>query len=442
AGPAAGADAVRWASATAALASGRLAYADAARWWRRAADAHGRLPGADPAEHVEILLNLVRAHLDAGDGYGAREARAEAVHASDGPGDPLLTARALTSLEAPQLWKFHRYGEMELQIVQRIEETLAALPEEDSVLRCRLLGCLGMERYDSTGDPRCDTATGEALAMARRLIARGEAGTRLLAITLNARYQGVHLPEHMDELDAIGEELTGLGMPGFELLGWLILERTRLEFFDVAGADQAGERARTLIDRLDLPWPRFQHLIWAGSRRLVDGDLDGADARYALAAETGEQLNLWHTRAALGAVVLARHLHPGDISAAREEIEELIEAFALPSQRQMFQVLVADSRGDAAAVRELVRDGWQTLPRDFMELPALCMSGLAQLAAGDRAACDRTYARLLPYEDRLAIGAATFPAGPVGYFLGLLAAGPGAARAHLDAAAERCERAG
>ncbi|MFF3438300.1 BTAD domain-containing putative transcriptional regulator [Streptosporangium sp. NPDC002721] len=442
AGPAAGADAVRWASATAAQASGRLAYADAAQWWRRAADAHGRLPGADPAGHVEILLNLVQAQLDAGDGYGAREARAEAVRASDGPGDPLLTARALTSLEAPQLWKFHRYGDMELQVVRRIEETLAALPEKDSVLRCRLLGCLGTERYDSTGDPRCDTATREALAMARRLVAKGEAGTRLLAITLNARYQGVHLPEYLNEINAIGEELVGLGMPGFELLGWLILERTRLELFDVAGADQAGERARTLIERLDLPWPRFQHLIWAGSRRLVDGDLDGADARYALAAEAGEQLNLWHTRIALDTVMMARYLHPGDVAAVREEVEELVGAFVFPSQRQMLQVLVAASRGDTAAVRELTRDGWQVLTRDFLELPTLCVSALAQLAAGDRAACDATYARLLPYEDRLAIGAATFPAGPVGYFLGLVATDPGAARAHLDAAAERCERAG
>lgn len=49
AGPAAVADAVRWASATAGQAAGRHAYEDAAQWWRRAVEAHGTLPGADPA---------------------------------------------------------------------------------------------------------------------------------------------------------------------------------------------------------------------------------------------------------------------------------------------------------------------------------------------------------------------------------------------------------
>ncbi|MEU7696082.1 BTAD domain-containing putative transcriptional regulator [Microbispora hainanensis] len=444
AGPAAVADAVRWASATAGQAAGRHAYEDAAQWWRRAVEAHGTLPGADPREHVELLLRLVRAQLAAGHGFEARQTRAEAVLAADRSGDPLLAARALTSLDAPGLWKFYTYGDVELHTVRRIEDALAALPEGDSELRCRLLGCLGMERYDGSADPRCDTATAEALAMARRLVASGEAGPELLAITLNARYLGVQLPEHMTELDAIGEELTRLGLPGFELLGHMIRERTRIDLFDVAAADRAAERAGVLVERLDLPWPRFQHLIWTGTRRLLDGDFDGAGNAYAAAAEAGERLNLWHTSATLSSALLARHFTMRDFEGA----DELMTHYSpFPAHQQVMGLLIADSRGDRTAAETAREQGWHALPRDFGELPGLCLLGEAQIVAGDREACAVTYRRLLPYEDRIAFGAGTFCAGPVGYYLGRMAhlggaAGPEAARAHLDTAAKRCAAAG
>ncbi|MEU6431170.1 BTAD domain-containing putative transcriptional regulator [Microbispora sp. NPDC046973] len=444
AGPAAAADAVRWASATAGQAAGRHAYEDAAQWWRRAVEAHGTLPGADPREHVELLLRLVRAQLAAGHGFSARQTRAEAVLAADRSGDPLLAARALTSLDAPGLWKFYTYGDIELHTVRRIEDALTALPEEDSELRCRLLGCLGMERYDGSADPRCDTATAEALAMARRLVASGEAGRELLAVTLNARYLGVQLPEHMAELDAIGEELTGLGLPGFELLGYMIRERTRTDLFDVAGADRAAERAEVLVERLDLPWPRFQHLIWTGTRRLLDGDFEGAGNAYAAAAEAGERLNLWHTSSTLSSALLTRHFAMRDFGGA----EELMAHYSpFPAHQQVMGVLIGDWRGDRTPAETAREQGWHRLPRDFGELPGLCLQGEAQIVAGDHEACALTYRRLLPYEDRIAFGAGTFCAGPVGYYLGRMAylgraAGPETARAHLDTAAERCAAAG
>ncbi|NUS07299.1 MAG: hypothetical protein HOV97_32600, partial [Nonomuraea sp.] len=416
---------------------GRHAYEDAVVWWRRAVDTHGRLPDADPVRHVELLLSLVRAQLDAGDGSGARETRSDAVLAADRTGDPALAARALTSLEAPGLWKFHTYGDVELRVVERIESTLERLPEGDSELRCRLLGCLGMERYDGSADPRCDTATAEALAMARRLTANG-ADRRLLAISLNARYQGIQLAERMHELDDIAGELTGLGYPGFELLGRLIQERTRLELYDVRGADEAADRAGRLVERLDLPWPRFQHLLYLGSRRLIEGDVAGAEEAYTTAAEAGERLNLWHTQSALASVLVAV-----DLFAGRPVEEELLEGFSpFPGHRQLVRILSAKFAGDAEALAAFRQESPHELPRDFGELPGLCYAGLARQALGDEEGCRRVYGRLLPYEDRLAIGQATFPTGPVGYFLGLLAEDPKARRAHFDRAAERCARAG
>ncbi|MGA4987500.1 AAA family ATPase [Nonomuraea bangladeshensis] len=438
AGPAATAEAVELCVAAAGRAASRHAYDDAVTWWRRAADTHGRIPGADPSRHVRLLLGLVRAQLDAGDGFSARATRNEAVLAADATGDDTLTAQALTSLDAPGLWKFYTYGDTEVHVVERVEDVLDRLPAGDSELRCRLLGCLGMERYDGSADPRCDDATAEALAMARRLVAAG-AGKRLLAVTLNARYLGIQLPERLRELDAIGDELTRLGLPGFELLGWLIQERTRLELYDVRAADEAAHRADRLVERLDLPWPRFQHLIYRGARRLMEGDRAGAEEAYTAAAEAGERLNLWHTRPALDSAVVATHLLHGE----PVEDEELIERFSpFPAHRQAVRILTAAAKGDGAALEAARREGRPPMPRDFGELPALCLVGLAWQAAGDAEAAREMYRRLLPYEDRLAIGAGTFPAGPVGYYLGLLAEDPGTRRAHLSAAVRRCEQAG
>ncbi|GIH24243.1 ATPase AAA [Acrocarpospora phusangensis] len=438
AGPSGAAQAVDLCAAAARQAANRYAHDDAVLWWRRAADTHGRLPGADPARHVELLLGLVRAQLDAGDGFGARATRNEAVLAADRTGGDALAASALTSLDAPGLWKFYTYGDREVQAVERIESVLGRLPEGDSELRCRLLGCLGMELYDGSADPRGDTATAEALAIARRLVAAG-ADRRLLAVTLNARYLGVQLAERIPELDAIGDELAALGLPGFELLGLLIQERTRLELYDARGADQAAHQAGRLVERLDLPWPRFQHLIYSGARRLVEGDRAGAEERYTAAAEAGERLNLWHTEASLAAALIATNLHHGEPVLD----DELIARFSpFPAHRQVIQAVSASFTGDRETLAAIRREGWQPVPRDFTELPTLCLGALARQATGDVAGTRDMYRRLLPYEDRLAIGAGTFPAGPVGYFLGLVAEDAEARRAHFDAAAARCERAG
>ncbi|WP_066360810.1 AAA family ATPase [Herbidospora mongoliensis] len=412
--------AVTWSAATAEEAARRHAYDDAVEWWHQAADLHGHLPGADPRTHVELLLNLTRARLDAGDGYGARETRARAVLAADRTADPLLKAKALTSLDAPALWKFYHYGDIELHSVERIATILDDIPHDDSAARCRLLGCLGVEVYDGSADPRGDSATEEALAMARRIGDR-----RLLAITLNARYLGVQRAEMIPELDEIGAELTTLGLPGFELLGWLIQERTRLELFDLPGADAAAARVKTLIDRLDLPWPRFQNLLWSGARRQIDGDLSGAEDAYTAAAEAGERLNLWHTRSSLASALISLALtrrvpvEPADL---------IDESSPFEVHRRVIRALSARYSGQPEPGLS-----WVAPPRDFVELGALCM-----YADAFRRPHPELYRRLLPYEDRLSIGAGTFPSGPVGYFLALVAPDTHTRDDHLARTIERC----
>lgn len=94
AGPDAAPAAVRYAVAAAGEAQARSAYASAVRWWREAVDAEA-VRSREPSGRVELLLELVRAQLDAGDAVGALETRSAAIHAAGAshPGSHLRSRR-------------------------------------------------------------------------------------------------------------------------------------------------------------------------------------------------------------------------------------------------------------------------------------------------------------------------------------------------------------
>jgi predicted ATPase len=77
AGPDAAPAAVRYAVSAASEAQSRSAYASAVRWWRAAVDAEA-IRSREPSGRVELLLELVRAQLDAGDAVSALETRSAA----------------------------------------------------------------------------------------------------------------------------------------------------------------------------------------------------------------------------------------------------------------------------------------------------------------------------------------------------------------------------
>ncbi|MGW0590038.1 BTAD domain-containing putative transcriptional regulator [Streptosporangium sp. NPDC002607] len=425
AGPAAYGEAARWATAMAEQATLRLAYREAATWWSRAVEAHGASAG-DPANHVELLLRQARALLEAGDALAARQVRAQALRAADrvgGPARPLLVARALTTLDAPSLWNLRNpYEEVELQLVHRFELALRALPEADSPERARLLGGLAQELYDGTDDARCRLHSAEAVAMARRL-----GDPLLLMRLLNARYLSIPGTIYPEQALEIAEELKALALrtqtPEFELLGHMMLTHRRLEAFDLASADEAADRCDTMLSRMPLPWPRFQHLLWRAGRLVLAGRYDDAEAHYCEAEQQTERIAMWYRNSVvpLGRILL--HCQRGTLA----EAEPLIDAVAGISRcaDQVFRVLLLCAREDSEGARRLTEGGWSAPPRDWSWLTFTCLQGAAQAAVGDLAACAATYSTLLPYSGRIAVGAAIAFLGPVDWFLALLASATG-----------------
>ncbi|WP_433363151.1 BTAD domain-containing putative transcriptional regulator [Streptosporangium sp. CA-115845] len=421
AGPAAYRETAHWARAVARHASSRAAYGEAAAWWGRAVTAHGAC-GGDPTEHVELLLQQVRALLEAGDAMGARQVRAQALRVANRAGaGPELTARALTALDAPAIWTLRNpYEPVELQLVEQFEHTLRRLPETDSAERTLLLGGLAQELYDGGAEnTRCLSLSAEAVAMARRI---GDA--HLLMRALNARSLSVPQVTCIGELMEITDELHGLaldtGTPGFELLAYMMDTHYKLEMSDLDGADRVAARCDVMLDHLQLPWPRFQHTMWRANRLALGGRFDEADALYDDAERQTQRLGMWYAGAVVANGRLMLCYQRGAIAEAGPLIDQI--AGIHPSVDHDARVLELCAQGRLDEARALAREGWPTPPMDWSWLTMTCLQGAAQAAVGDLPACRTTWRKLRPYAGRISGGSAVACIGPVDHFLDLLAA--------------------
>ncbi|MEU8270698.1 BTAD domain-containing putative transcriptional regulator [Sphaerisporangium sp. NPDC049002] len=421
AGPTAYKEAAHWARAMAEEATLRLAYEEAATWWSHAVNVHGASAG-DPADHVELLLRQAKALLDAGDALGARNVRAQAIRVADRAGDrggPLLIARALTALDAPSIWNLRDpYQEVELQLVHRFELALRTLPENDSPERARLLAGLAQELYDGTDDPRCGLYSMEAVEMARRLD-----DPQLLMRILNARYlslpSSIYTEQSMDIAEEIGELARRTQTPEFELLSEMMLTYRRLELFDLPGADAAAARCDGILNRMPLPWPRFQHTLWRAGLLAISGRFDDAETTYADAERQAEHIGMWYAGSIVTVGRILLHYQRGTIADAGPLIDAI--AGVQPSMDQLLQVLMLCAQGRPEEARKLAGDGWQPPPLDWSWLTVTCLQGAAQAAVGDIEACGATYSLLAPYSGRISVGASIAMLGPVDWFLALLA---------------------
>ncbi|GAA2877875.1 BTAD domain-containing putative transcriptional regulator [Streptosporangium fragile] len=424
AGPAAYGEAVRWARAAAEQAGRRLAYKEAATWWGRAVAAHGAATG-DPETHVELLLRQVRALLEAGDALGARQARAEAVRIADRSGArPELTALALTALDAPSIWTLRNpYEAVELRLVHRFETALRELPDTDSPERARLLSGLAQELYDGNDDPRRSALSSEAIEMARRL-----RDPHLLLQMLNGRCLALpRLPIHVHELLKIAAEMRDVAVraqaPGFELLAQMIYTHMRLEIFDVPGADEAAACCDAMLERLPLPWPRFQHTVWRGLRIALDGRFDDAETVYADAERQAERIGMWYAGVIVATGRLLLHYHRGTMGHAGPLIDAITGIQASMDHDARVLHLCAEGRVEEA--RRLAAEGWPPPVTDWAWLTLTCFQAAAQAAVGDIPACRASYTELLPYSGRVSVGSGVAGLGPVDWFLALLASAVG-----------------
>ncbi|MFC8065322.1 BTAD domain-containing putative transcriptional regulator [Streptomyces sp. NPDC057293] len=383
----------------------------AARLWAAATEAYDRTVAAGAHARLESTVGLLRALAVTGGGglEAAREHRTAAIAAAEETGDAELTARVIGAYDVPAVWTRGDDPEGARRIVEAAERTLAALPGDATAdaARCRLLATVALESRGVRSE-RGPLAAAEAERVARRLD-----DPALLAFALNGVFmQSCTRAGLAPRRDALGAELVALGtrhgLVNHTVLGHLIRLQARSALADLTAADEQAAAVDRLAARHDRPlvavftdWYRALRLAATGSpygtaaaayraaaTRLDGAGMPGLERGLLPLALLG--LRLAHGRAA--------EVDPG---ADWGPYRPWAEPFAL----------LADGRtGEARAALAALPEP----PPDLLYEALCCAEAALALRLGDRAALERTHARLLPASGELAgAGSGLLTFGPV-----------------------------
>ncbi len=261
-------------------ASSALAFGEAEDRFRVALELGVR----DPAERADVMLRLGEVLHRAGRADGALEAFRRAAALGRTLVDAEILVRSAIGFEEA-CW---RPAIHDSEAVELLEEAVAALDEDDSELRARVLGGLA-RALELRGEPRrAALARDEAIAMSRR---RGD--RRTLGAILAASYwaRGSSSNEEINrmlvEAREIGTELEDVEIEG-AALSWLVPS-----YVVLCDHDAARETLGQLLQsarRLSEPFMLHVAEQYAAGLALCDGDLEAAERAAGRSQEWGKLL--------------------------------------------------------------------------------------------------------------------------------------------------------
>jgi DNA-binding SARP family transcriptional activator len=374
----------------------RFGYVEAARLWERAIGCLDQTADADDQERLELVLGVIRTLANSGQPARARSWRQDAIRVARPHDDPVLLAQVITASDVPALWSVHEYGVTDDELVEAVERTLARLPADEKVLRCRLLTTLALE-VDGTESERGYQASAEALEQARRLN-----DPFVLAMAIEGRYLQSHRRDGLDERLRLGAEL--LALPGkpvtTEALAHLMLMRANCGLGRFDEADRHADQAERIAARYDLPWIAASMLgFYRAMRAALTGDPDAADAYQRAAAEMN-RLGMWQHGAALS--LLGRFCLLATQGRLAEIIPELEALYSYPpwsgSTAEPYALTLA-AAGRAAEARAVAGQTRPIRPDGFW-LFMTGVRGMLAPAIGDRDRAAAAYQALQPFADR------------------------------------------
>ncbi|WP_280385548.1 ATP-binding protein [Nocardia wallacei] len=426
-------------------ATGRLAAAEAAQHYRRAATL---IPADDGRLRGEVALGLAHALTDAGeldDARGAFESvLADPAHSTA----PELFARAVLGLDELGIPNAEFDADRELGRIDRAHHLLLGEHGATHPLDVRLRAA-ALRVGVHTGRSRSPEGAERTAADSREVLrlARESGDDAALAASLLARHDAIWRPGTATDRLTLANELVTVGnrlrREEIHLNGALLRCVALLELGDPrVHAELAAFAVRA--DRSRLPRFRFVALSRTGALALLTGrfaearaDIDGA---YTLGERLGEvdRVPLWlEQRWALA-------VQTGDPEGAAELVDRYYTMAG--SYTAVTDVVTSALRGDLERVRLRLTDVeelYDHYPRHF-HAGVLVAQAHAALALDDAALRESVRERLAPLRDYWAVvagGGVVY--GPYAYWLGRLAAAAGEQRCAADdlrAAADTARR--
>jgi tetratricopeptide (TPR) repeat protein len=419
AAPAGRADkAVEYARRAGDRAGSQLAYEEAMRLYERALTLVD-----EPIGRCELLLALGEARARVGDRPASKQAFRECADLAEGRGLAEHLAHAALGYGGRIIWEVSRDDDVHAQLLER---AIAAIGEDDSELRVRLLASLaGGPLRDARYPPQRRAALSEeALAIARRL---DDAAT--LAYAIHGYILGHHSPEHTPRQLELATELIDIAMRVGEKERAVDGREERLdaliELGDVEAARAELEAMAALAHELRQPSQDWLVTVYRALLALLKGELAEAESFIAEARALGERAQSWNAAVTYGLQLYVLRREQGRL----EEIEDLVgravgEYPTYPIWRCV-SVHLAAQLGRAPEARDaleaLAADGFAGLPFDEEWLVGTSLLAEAASALGHGPIAAALYRLLLPYGDRVAISYPEISIGAVARYLGLLA---------------------
>jgi predicted ATPase/class 3 adenylate cyclase/DNA-binding NarL/FixJ family response regulator len=334
--------------------------------------------------------------------------------------------------------------------VEILDEALAALGEQETLLKVRVLARLAAALYFSPFD---SLARRESLSRASVELARRLGNGPALAYALYARHLAVWAPDNLEERVSLSAEIVELakqaGDSSLEITGHVWHLADLFEMGDIPGADREIDIHEELSARVGYPQFIAHGLMFRATQAMLRGEFTDAEALVARSLALGEQVGDVN-------VQISHHVEMAALRALQGRPQEATAYFE-PAGRDHPPELAKLSSfaffclaGGRTGIKEAFPGIWRARdripPSYWLPMAGVGITLLAAHAGATREAA-ASYDLLRPYEGRwIKCGRdAVGPLGPVAYYLGVLAASLSrfdAAAHHFEVALEATERIG
>jgi serine/threonine protein kinase/class 3 adenylate cyclase len=401
----------------------------------------------EPARGCELQLALGDARWRLGDTTAAKETFLSAANLAR----KLLLADAFARAALGYGGGIGGFG-----IADRADETLLellraalkTLPEQDSVIRVRVLARLSVELYLTDAVEERNRLSRQAVEIAERI---GDPRIHLLA--LYSRQWAIMGPDDLEHQLTAADEILRLARAvddrEMRFRGHHFKLNALLQLGDIAAVDREVKACGRLAQELRQPYYSWQAAVFRAMRSLLEGRFAEGEKLAQEAFQLGQQ-----GHGEMASVVFGAHAYVffwgqgrlGELVAGGETFADQYPDSAWPAALAVLYSEAGEDAKSRGVVNSFARQGFETLRRDANWMTA--MSGLSMGAAGtdEAEAAEQLYDLLLPYADRCVViltGAAGL--GSTRFLLGMLARAMSRwddAVEHLDLALSRNERAG